>query len=115
MQDSEDISPIDAHVLKALKDIMDEGYQNLICTFLEDSAGKIQRLREAIEKADATMLMAVAHSLRGTSCNMGALTLSKLSHQLEDAGRVAQWDEAEKLFVLVDAEFLRVCQFFNIT
>lgn len=105
--------PVDAGVLEALKLVMEDDYKNLINAYVEDCQAKMDRLRDAVERADGVVVMAIAHSLRGTSCNMGALPLARLSHVLEHQGQRQQWDDAQQQVARIETEFVRVCKFFS--
>ena len=99
---------VDARVLEALKGVMEDDYGDLIRAYIQDATSKVQRLRDAVANADASGITAITHSLRGTSCNMGALTLAQLSHALEGLSNAQQWDAACIQVTRVEAEFVRV-------
>ena len=60
---------LDRDVLSALQEVMEDGYPELLDTFLADAEERLSLLREA---DDADQVGAAAHSLKGSSSNMGA-------------------------------------------
>ncbi|HLO50014.1 MAG TPA: PAS domain S-box protein [Kamptonema sp.] len=58
---------------------------NLINSYLEDASKQLQTLRLAASRSDAIALKRTAHTLKSTSSNFGAKTLSKLCKVLESA------------------------------
>ena len=73
-----------------------------------DVPPKLQALREAIGGGDATSVESVAHALKGSSGNMGALRMSTISTDLQDAGRSGELERALVLVERLEAEFGRV-------
>lgn len=63
---------------------MEEGYPELLDTFLNDSEARLRVLHEA---RDAEKLSATAHSFKGSSSNMGALRLAELCGELEQRAK----------------------------
>jgi signal transduction histidine kinase/DNA-binding response OmpR family regulator/HPt (histidine-containing phosphotransfer) domain-containing protein len=57
----------------------------LLSVFLESLDAKLLELSAAVDAGDHARLVAVAHSLRGSSGNLGATTLAQLAAQLENA------------------------------
>ena len=76
---------LDPVVLAALQEVMEAEYGVLLDTFLADSAGRIERLKQAVQTYDNQALHHIAHSFKGSCGNMGALVLARLCQQLEDA------------------------------
>ena len=71
-------------------------------------AGLLARLREAIERADATGVREAAHALKSSSANVGAIRLSSLFKELEALGRSGSVEGAPESVGAIDAEFARV-------
>ncbi len=65
-------------------------------------------LKEAIEKHDATSVERVAHTLKGSSGNMGATRTAELSDQLQDAGASGDLAAAPALLERLEVEFEHV-------
>ncbi|MDL5595498.1 MULTISPECIES: Hpt domain-containing protein [Pseudomonas] len=96
---------VDRDVLSALQEVMEDGYPELLDTFLADSEA---RLRELQKTADADALSSVAHSFKGSSSNMGATRLAELCQELEQHARDKSPSEIIKLVADIHDEFADV-------
>lgn len=65
-------------------------------------------IRHAVAQQHTEGLVLAAHSLKSSSANFGAATLSSLAHQLELLGRAGTLSEADELVARTQAEFGRV-------
>ncbi|MFB4393854.1 Hpt domain-containing protein [Pseudomonas sp. LS_2] len=101
---------IDHKVLSDLQEVMEDGYLQLLETFLEDSQRRLNQLHEA---KDADELGLAAHSFKGSSSNMGAVGLARLCQQLEDRVRQQPLYGIEDLINRIDLEFLEVQHFYR--
>ncbi|HET9229047.1 MAG TPA: ATP-binding protein [Thermoanaerobaculia bacterium] len=77
-------------------------------TFLAETPQRLERLREALGQSDARELAFVAHSLKGSCGQVGALRLAALSAELENAGRQGSLETAPALLARLDRELGRV-------
>ncbi len=80
-----DIVHMDEHALVGLQDVMEEGYPDLLSTFLQDSEYQVKRLQCA--GASANEINLAAHTFKGSCSNMGAVRLAQLCKELEDQAR----------------------------
>jgi HPt (histidine-containing phosphotransfer) domain-containing protein len=96
---------LDRDVLSTLKEVMEDGYPELLDTFLNDSEA---RLRVLLEARDAEQLSATAHSFKGSSSNMGAIRLAELCGELEQRAKQPSLGGIEKLVREIDSEFTYV-------
>ncbi|OEO24136.1 hypothetical protein AX279_20140 [Pseudomonas sp. J237] len=76
-------SPIDMDILLALEDLMGADFPLLLKTFQIDTAERLAKLQRACAQADRAQLHLTAHSLKGSSSNMGATELTELCRELE--------------------------------
>src|SRR6185436_7978423 len=76
--------------------------RGLLDKFLKEAPRDVERLREALGRVDAPAFAFVAHSLKGSSAQIGAPRLAALSAELERRGRSADLDGVARL--LADAE-----------
>jgi HPt (histidine-containing phosphotransfer) domain-containing protein len=76
--------------------------------FLDDARSGLQALEEAVEEGDAPAVERVAHTLKGSSGNMGARRMSDLCAQLEDAGAAGDFARSTELLERLREEFGRV-------
>jgi HPt (histidine-containing phosphotransfer) domain-containing protein len=80
----------------------------LAVLFLEDAPPRLEALRQAIEGGDASSLERVAHTLKGSCGNMGALRMSTICAELQDIGHSGELVSAPVLMERLEAEFGRV-------
>ncbi|MFT6401134.1 MAG: HPt (histidine-containing phosphotransfer) domain-containing protein [Pseudohongiellaceae bacterium] len=91
-----------------LKEILADDFNVLVTSYLEDAQARIKKLQLAIEDADAAVIKAEAHSLKGSSLNLGARSLPELCSQLESCGDTDSLEDTPALFSQIENEFLRV-------
>lgn len=101
---------VDRKVLRDLQDVMEEGYINLLETFLADSEVRLQQLCKA---RNAEQLGQAAHSFKGSASNMGAEGLAELCRQLEERARTQTCFDTEYLIRQICREFSEVRQVFR--
>ncbi|MEA2601892.1 MAG: hypothetical protein QOF89_2884 [Acidobacteriota bacterium] len=80
----------------------------IVDRFLGEIPSRLVRLREALAAGDGEALAFAAHSLKGSSAQLGALRLASLSHALELQGRSGSLDGAAALLDDVARELARV-------
>ena len=81
--------------------------RQIIRVYLESSDKGIGQIEQAIEKGDSEALRSAAHSLKSSSANVGAATLSGLFKQLEEMGKNARLDEARPVYARMWQEYGR--------
>lgn len=101
---------IDQRVLSDLREVMEDGYLQLLETFLEDSERRLSQLHEA---KDAEELGLAAHSFKGSSSNMGAVGLAELCRELEERVRQQPLYGIEDLINRIDQEYAEVQRFYR--
>ncbi|MFO2464837.1 Hpt domain-containing protein [Pseudomonas sp. 15FMM2] len=97
---------LDLDVLSGLQDVMEDEYPTLLDTFLDDSQGRIEALRQA--RDDAKTLGCIAHSFKGSSGNLGAVRLAQLCQRLETASAEPAVTGLGELVDEIDHEFALV-------
>ncbi len=80
----------------------------IVDSFLGEVPRRLSRLREALATGDGEALAFTAHSLKGSSAQLGALRLASLSHALELAGREGSLEEAAGIVDEIEREIERV-------
>jgi|EndMetStandDraft_5_1072996.scaffolds.fasta_scaffold186684_2 HPt (histidine-containing phosphotransfer) domain-containing protein len=103
-----DTPAIDPEAIEQLRFLEDEDQPNvvaeLVALFVEHTPPKLKQLAEAIETHDLGALRRAAHSLKGSSANVGARGMQHVCEQLEHNPPEA-FDQAPALLVLLEAEF----------
>jgi HPt (histidine-containing phosphotransfer) domain-containing protein len=97
---------VNPKVLEELRAIAGPGFLvELIDIFLREATGYLGTLRQSIEARDDRVLDRAAHTLKGSSGNLGAQALSRLSGELQTAARAKDWTCAAELIVTIEAEY----------
>ncbi len=101
--------PLDPDVLAGLRGLGDaELLVELVELFVDDAQSQLPALRDAFEKGDAEAIERTAHTLKGSSGNMGALRMAKMCENLQEIGRSGDLSEASEPIEQLEAEFDRV-------
>jgi HPt (histidine-containing phosphotransfer) domain-containing protein len=99
-------------VLAGLRELQEEGEPDILAElgelFLEDVPPQLEALREATEGGDASSVERVAHTLKGSCGNMGALKMAAICAELEDIGHSGELERAPAFVERLEAEFARV-------
>ncbi|MGA7953149.1 MAG: Hpt domain-containing protein [Gloeobacterales cyanobacterium] len=105
---------LDARIMASLRELQADDEPNflidIIDTFLEDGPKRLEAIQNAISLGDSEQLHRLAHSFKGASSSLGALSFSKVCGAIEEVGRSGSIAEAEPLFsiLLQDYEKVRV-------
>lgn len=87
---------LDMDLVSELRDIMAEGFTGLLDSYEQDTARKLDLMRMALERGERDSLRQLAHSLKGSSSNVGALEVSDSCLMIErDAGEAVP-DELQR-------------------
>lgn len=106
----EQIAPsitVDRDILNSLKNDMGEDFEELVSAFLQSSQSIIDELLIAQQQDDYPTMQRLAHSMKSSSANLGALNLSALAKDLEFNFRDKVAIDAAQIQALID-EFKRV-------
>lgn len=79
--------------------------QDLLLTFYEEGSRQIDQMQPALESADYDQLGSLAHTLKGSSGNLGAVQLSDLCFQLEEAAEKTQTERVGSLIKQIRISF----------
>ena len=106
--------PLDPEVLAGLRDLGSPGdgepdiLTELVDIFVEDVEPRLAALREAVASGDTDGVERAAHTLKGSSGNMGARRMSEIASGLQDAGTSGDLSGAESLLGDLESEYARV-------
>ncbi len=96
---------LDEEALAELKEVMEDEFDVLIRTFIQDSKSRIATLWQTLEANNNEGFTKSAHSLKGSSSNIGAPQLGALCSQAEVSGRTGKMTEAREILTQIEAEF----------
>jgi two-component system sensor histidine kinase/response regulator len=101
--------PLDQGVLAGLRELGDADLLSELSTmFLDDASSRLATLNEAVEKGDARAVERTAHTLRGSSGNMGATRMAVICSELEYVGASGDLGYAAELLDRLKEELGRV-------
>ena len=83
---------------------------DVIAIFQQDSASRLEVLREAIRNQDCQAIGAEGHSLKGSSSQVGAAEMARLCFQMEQLGRSENIAEAAGLLAQIEQHFTELNQ-----
>lgn len=102
--------PIDFDNLNMLKSVIGDELKPILNSYLELTPKLIEQIRQDIAQQDAPNLKIHAHTLKGSSANLGATHIPPLSLQLEDMGRHNQLENANEVFTEVELAYSQLAQ-----
>jgi CheY-like chemotaxis protein len=102
---------LDPSVIAALRE-MEQGQPGLLARmvglYLRDARTQLAALRQAAERGDAHELEEAAHSLKGSSAQLGATAMVALCRDLETAAQAADSSRAAALVATLERTFEQV-------
>jgi len=96
---------LDAETIDTLKEVLGDEFGLLMETFLEDVPVKLKQLNEAVQQNDVEALERLAHTLKGSSGNIGAHALSSACATMVNACRQKDTEQAAGQLDSIIAEF----------
>ena len=109
---NKNVSSLNRKLLEDLREIERSGspgfLAELIDLFLKEAAAHLAALRSALAIKDARAFERTAHTLKGSSGNLGATGMSRICAELQDMGHATDWTRAAELLPRLDAEYERV-------
>ena len=77
----------------------------IIAFFMDDTPGRLDELHECLRANDADGVRSIAHGLKSSSANLGALKLSSLFKNLEEQARNNTLSAGPSLLIRIREEF----------
>ncbi len=99
---------LNAGVLDELREVLGSEVDKIIEVYLEDSPRLIAQLERAAVGNDPIALRVAAHTLKSSSANVGATTLSEAARDLEHGARDGTLANPEALVARIVTEFAQV-------
>lgn len=106
---------MDQEMLAELQDIMGADFATLVESWRRDTRNRMSAIEQALETGDAAALRQTAHSLKGSSSNLGArcvvsvcIELEKLANLKDLAGAATQLDALRQAVDSAEQELLRL-------
>ena len=101
---------VDLMVLSELRQLDECGelLETLITHFIQDTPNQLARMQTSLSQGDACGLAEAAHTLKGSSSNLGATRMQQLCAELEALGRSTKLNHAGERLPALGAEFAAV-------
>lgn len=82
----------------------------IINLYINDTPKRLDGLRQALSDRDTSTAERLAHSMKGSSSNIGAPIVEKVAAELEDRLSNSSYEGADELFEQIKTESDRVCK-----
>jgi HPt (histidine-containing phosphotransfer) domain-containing protein len=106
-----DFAVIDPQAIENLRALNpgdnDEFLREIVGIFLEDTPQRITELDQSLRAGDLSKFTRAAHSIKGSSANLGAMALRFVAEKLEHESRKTGLAEATPLVEAIKVEFAR--------
>lgn len=106
-----ELSVIDPQAIENLRSLNpgdgDEFLREIVGIFLEDTPQRIAELDQSLAASDGPKFIRAAHSIKGSSANLGAILLRAAAEKLEHQSRTQGLANLAGLVVEVKTEFRR--------
>ncbi len=99
---------VDMDTLNMLKDVMEDGFSTLLETYIDDSKIRIADLNTALSAGDADGVRRAAHSLKGSSGNLGANQMAALCLKVEEQGKEENLEGLDAALEAIETEYQQV-------
>lgn len=100
---------VDAAAIERLREIGDVAFlKDVFSAFESDTARRLVAMREMLAPGDVTGLKRAAHTIKGSSLNVGASNLTAISLQVEQLAGSGKLEGAAELITRMEEEFKRV-------
>jgi signal transduction histidine kinase/CheY-like chemotaxis protein/HPt (histidine-containing phosphotransfer) domain-containing protein len=104
------MTALDTAIVGDLLDTMGGEFGDLVRVYLEDAPLRVREIESAAETGDAAAQVAPAHTLKSSSANIGATTLSELARGIEHAARAGIATGPAELAAGLRIEYARVAE-----
>jgi HPt (histidine-containing phosphotransfer) domain-containing protein len=106
------MSHVNMEIIQSLRDLAEPGepdpLKECVDLYLGDSPECIQQLHSTFQNRDLASFKRAAHSLKGSSSNLGADDLAEICGRLEEMAKAGNIDGAESIIKAVESEFATV-------
>ena len=105
---------LDMEIIGGIRMLQIEGEPDflteLIDIYIQDSAGLLEKIKEALANQDGPGLRKASHALKGSSMNLGASKLASICQDMESAALANSLEDGPEILDRLEREYLRVWQ-----
>ncbi len=98
-------TPLDHDVFDKLREILGPALSQAISPFLEDTPNYLSRLEQGLADSNADIVRQMAHAIKGSSSNLGAINLTQVAKQAEELALEGNLNEITPLLPRLHAAF----------
>ena len=99
---------IDTEALQIMREALGEDFDEIIELFLDQTPRLLGDLRKYLVAEDRQALWQTAHTLKGSSSNVGAARFSSMCYELEHLGKGCQPSATVELITKLEHEYSTV-------
>jgi len=92
------MSCFELEVIESLRELLEDGFSELVSTFVSDGERRLDLIRKALADKDLVTVSNEAHGIKGSSQNIGALPLADVASKIESQARDGNAAELEQDF-----------------
>ncbi len=101
----ETMTSLNLTTLNELKEILEEGLDELLDEYLNDTPSQLAKLREAVEAGNTDTIAMVAHTLKGSSGNLGIHAVYLLCQDLEQEAKTGNVSDGAASLATIEEAF----------
>jgi diguanylate cyclase (GGDEF)-like protein len=98
-------SPLDRAAFDKLREILGPALQEAVTPYLEDMPAYLDQLDNAVSQNDAETVRALAHTIVGSSSNLGVTNVTRLAKDVEELAAKQKVDEIRFLLLPLRSAF----------
>jgi PAS domain S-box-containing protein len=100
--------PFDRQALETIRELLEDLFPETIAMFLHDTSARLEELQKAIVQQDLQTVAQIAHILKGSSGNLGAMRFSELCQQVMRVSEAGLLADTTRQVGHMTTEFRRV-------
>jgi histidine phosphotransfer protein HptB len=97
---------LDYNALNSLKEVMEDDFNFLIETFIQDSHDRLATLQTLVTDKNVDSIRRASHSFKGSCSNLGALRLAAMCASVERKALAGELETYSKDLAEIEEEFL---------
>lgn len=95
---------LDEAFLEDLRATLGSSFCRMLAVFREDLPSYLDALRQGLDTGSAERVLSVAHTIKGSAANIGALRLAEVCKRIEASAGHGDLDTASELYALASTE-----------